>query len=56
VKYIKKNIEPQSFNVWKKLENEDWQPSWDNFGKPEKTEVHNSSLFWFNWVYTCDFI
>jgi uncharacterized protein (TIGR02646 family) len=44
VKYIKKNTEPESFTAWKQLENEDWQPSWDNFGKPEKTEVHNSLL------------
>ncbi|GJD21553.1 hypothetical protein RIVM261_065090 [Rivularia sp. IAM M-261] len=44
MKYIKKNIEPESFTVWKKLASDDWQPCWDNFGKPEKIQVHNSLL------------
>lgn len=44
MKYIKKSEEPESFTVWKKLTNEDWQPSWDNFSKPQKTDVHDSLL------------
>ncbi|MBN4005173.1 retron system putative HNH endonuclease [Nostoc sp. LPT] len=44
MKYIKKGAEPESFTVWKNLANEDWQPSWENFGKPQKTDVHNSLL------------
>jgi uncharacterized protein (TIGR02646 family) len=44
VKYIKKREEPESFTAWKKLVNEDWKPSWDNFSKPQKTDVHDSLL------------
>ncbi|MEH1779391.1 MAG: retron system putative HNH endonuclease [Nostoc sp.] len=44
MKYIKKSEEPESFTVWKNLANEDWQPSWENFSKPQKTDVHNSLL------------
>jgi uncharacterized protein (TIGR02646 family) len=44
VKYIKKSEEPESFTVWKNLANEDWQPSWENFSKPQKTYVRDSLL------------
>jgi uncharacterized protein (TIGR02646 family) len=44
VKYIKKSEEPESFTVWKNLANEDWQPSWDDFRKPQKIHVHDSLL------------
>ncbi len=44
MKYIKKNQPPQDFIEWKKLANENWQPKWNNFQKPEKTSVHNSLL------------
>lgn len=44
MKYIKKREEPESFIAWKKLANEDWEPSWNNFSKPQKTDVHNSLL------------
>lgn len=44
MKYIKKSQEPESFTVWKNLANEDWQPTWDDFRKPQKTDVHNSLL------------
>jgi uncharacterized protein (TIGR02646 family) len=44
VKYIKKSEEPESFTVWKNLANEDWQPTWDDFRKPQKTDVHDSLL------------
>jgi uncharacterized protein (TIGR02646 family) len=44
VKYIKKSEEPQSFTAWKKLANDDWQPIWDNFSKPQKIDVHDSLL------------
>ncbi|MEH2311668.1 MAG: retron system putative HNH endonuclease [Nostoc sp.] len=44
MKYIKKSEEPESFTVLKNLANEDWQPSWKNFSKPQKTDVHNSLL------------
>lgn len=44
MKYIKKNLEPPSFSKWKGLENDDWKPSWNNFQKPEKTDVHNELL------------
>ncbi len=44
MKYIKKSEEPESFTVWKNLANEDWQPSWENFSKPQKTYVRDSLL------------
>ncbi|MEH2308130.1 retron system putative HNH endonuclease [Nostoc sp.] len=44
MKYIKKGAGPESFTVWKNLANKDWQPSWENFSKPQKTDVHNSLL------------
>ncbi|MBN3897534.1 MAG: TIGR02646 family protein [Nostoc sp. NOS(2021)] len=44
MKYIKKSEEPKSFTVWKNLANEDWQPTWDDFRKPQKTDVHDSLL------------
>ncbi len=44
MKYIKKSEEPESFTVWKNLANEDWQPTWDDFRKPQKTDVHDSLL------------
>ncbi len=44
MKHIKKNQPPEDFSEWKNQANEDWQPNWDNFQKPEKTSVHNSLL------------
>jgi uncharacterized protein (TIGR02646 family) len=44
VRYINKSEEPESFTAWKNLANEDWLPSWDNFSKPQRTDVHNSLL------------
>lgn len=44
MKYIQKSEEPESFTAWKKLANDDWNPSWDDLRKPQKTYVHNSLL------------
>jgi uncharacterized protein (TIGR02646 family) len=44
VKYIKKSEEPEAFSAWKALQNEDWQPSWGNFQKPEKDTVQEALL------------
>lgn len=44
MKHINKNQPPQDFIKWKNQANEDWQPSWNNFQKPEKKSVHNSLL------------
>jgi len=44
VKYIIKSEEPESFTIWKQLANYDWKPSWENFSKPQRTDVHNSLL------------
>jgi uncharacterized protein (TIGR02646 family) len=45
MKYIKKSQEPEKFTAWKALENDDWQPNWDdNFRSPEKPIVHESLL------------
>ena len=44
MKFIDKSKEPEEFTNWKALANQDWQPNWDNFQKPEKNIVHNSLL------------
>ncbi|MEH2400614.1 retron system putative HNH endonuclease [Nostoc sp.] len=44
MKYINKSEEPENFTDWKELANEDWKPSWNNFSKPQTTDVHNSLL------------
>jgi uncharacterized protein (TIGR02646 family) len=44
MKYIKKNSEPADFIQWKQRANDDWQPTWDNFQKPEKPIVHQALL------------
>ncbi|MEM8717773.1 MAG: retron system putative HNH endonuclease [Cyanobacteria bacterium P01_G01_bin.39] len=44
MKYIQKSQPPQDFIDWKNSANKDWQPSWGNFQKPEKTLVHKSLL------------
>jgi len=44
LKYIRKSQPPQDFIEWKNLASEDWQPSWQNFQKPEKILVHKSLL------------
>ncbi|MBK8801699.1 MAG: TIGR02646 family protein [Fibrobacteres bacterium] len=44
MKRIRKNAQPEAFLRWKALANEDWKPSWDNFQKPQKTEVHQALL------------
>jgi uncharacterized protein (TIGR02646 family) len=40
MKFIQKNPEPDAFIQWKQQATEDWQPSWENLQKPEKTIVH----------------
>ncbi|MGF1541821.1 MAG: retron system putative HNH endonuclease [Pleurocapsa sp.] len=44
MKFIKKSQPPQNFIDWKNSANENWQPNWNNFQKPEKTLVHKSLL------------
>lgn len=44
MKHIRKNQLPHQFIEWKNLANEDWQPTWSNFQKPEKSSVHDSLL------------
>ena len=44
MKYIQKSEPPRDFIDWKNSANQDWQPSWANFQKPEKTSVHKSLL------------
>lgn len=44
MKYIRKGAEPQSFSAWKALSNNEWQPNWENFSKPQKTDVHEALL------------
>ncbi len=44
MKYINKGEEPESFITWKQSVNDDWQPNWENFGRPQKQDVHKSLL------------
>ncbi|GAB4539548.1 MAG: TIGR02646 family protein [Pleurocapsa sp.] len=44
MKYIQKSEPPPDFIDWKNLVNQDWQPNWANFQKPQKTSVHKSLL------------
>ena len=41
---IVRSAEPPSFTAWKNQASPDWQPSWDNFQRPEKPEVHAALL------------
>ncbi|MFL5347598.1 MAG: retron system putative HNH endonuclease [Hyalangium sp.] len=36
---IVRSAEPPALTAWKALASPDWQPSWDNFQKPQKPEV-----------------
>jgi uncharacterized protein (TIGR02646 family) len=42
MKFIQKKPEPDAFIQWKQRATENWQPSWDNFQKPEKNIVHTA--------------
>jgi len=45
MKYIRKGEDPEEFTNWKNLENDDWQPNWDNnFQAPQKPIVHEALL------------
>lgn len=41
---IVRSAEPAAFTTWKSQGSSDWQPGWDNFQKPEKTEVLETLL------------
>lgn len=41
---IVRSAEPAAFTTWKAQGSSDWQPSWDNFQKPQKTEVLGTLL------------
>lgn len=42
MKYIIKQEEPDSFSEWKALENEDWEPTYDDLSGREKREVKSA--------------
>jgi uncharacterized protein (TIGR02646 family) len=44
MRFIQKNPEPASFTTWKQQAKPDWQPTWQNFQKPEKTDVLDALL------------
>jgi len=44
MKHIFKGDEPQSFQDWKGLANEDWQPSYDSLQNPQKKDLHRALL------------
>jgi uncharacterized protein (TIGR02646 family) len=39
MRFIPKTPEPACFTDWKQQANANWQPTWENFQKPEKTDV-----------------
>ena len=42
MRHIEKGQEPQVFTGWKALENEDWQPTYDDLAGDEKQAVRNA--------------
>lgn len=44
MRFIFKGGEPVSFTAWKALANEDWLPSFDNLGNPQKRDVYNALI------------
>ncbi len=44
MKHIKKGEAPESFANWKKLENENWTPTYDDLRGEVKTDLHHSLL------------
>lgn len=44
MRFICKTSQPDSFTEWKGRGNQDWQPNWNNFQKPEKLAVHEALL------------
>lgn len=44
MKHIVKSSEPQEFKDWKRLENENWKPTYNDLQNPEKQKVYNSLL------------
>ncbi|MGI0491887.1 retron system putative HNH endonuclease [Alkalinema pantanalense CENA528] len=44
MRFIQKQPEPAAFTLWKQQANADWQPTWDNFQKPEKAIVHQALI------------
>lgn len=44
MKAIQKGMEPAIFTAWKALANDDWQPSYDILGNPEKKAVKQALM------------
>ncbi|MDO8609394.1 MAG: retron system putative HNH endonuclease [bacterium] len=44
MKHIIKGDEPQSFTIWKALQNDDWQPTYDNLSGQEKKDVKDALI------------
>ncbi|MBD2326334.1 retron system putative HNH endonuclease [Alkalinema sp. FACHB-956] len=44
MRFIQKQSEPAEFSQWKQKANDDWQPTWENFQKPEKAIVHQALI------------
>jgi uncharacterized protein (TIGR02646 family) len=44
MRFIVKGDEPESFRAWKALENEDWIPSFDYLGNPQKRDVYDALI------------
>lgn len=44
MRFIIKTTEPQEFSDWKAKANDNWIPTWDNLGNPEKQFLLNSLI------------
>jgi uncharacterized protein (TIGR02646 family) len=44
MRHFTKGGAPTSFDAWKALSNDDWQPSYGNLANPEKRELHKALL------------
>ena len=50
MKHVSKGEPPASFEEWKAKANEDWQPAYDSFPNPQKSELHDALLRDQGWV------
>lgn len=44
MRHVLKDAAPHSFDTWKDMANDDWQPSYENLQNPEKSELHQALL------------
>jgi uncharacterized protein (TIGR02646 family) len=50
MKHVDKGASPPSFEAWKQLANDDWQPTYKSLPNPQKSELHDALLREQGWV------